>query len=372
MTTTEDTMTTMTTTDTNAADSILADNSGIGPKAPDAAAKARAKARSKSGTTGSLAAHSTADALGIIREWGKVYSLAATRCAMCGKPLRDSVSVTRGIGPDCSRQHYDVSFDITDSMVEDALGHLFASGLDSKVKSAAKALKSKPRDLCNVLVWWASAHLGETDTVIAIANIVTSLGFDSLGDRLRERNTDAVITKADDDSGDFILRCRSMMNVRRNMGRVKEATSVPREGRFKYGWRFPANRKGLVWTILGEDFGNQWATVPGKTATDASQVVKVPAATWRDVRAAFEQTYPRPTLRKRTTAAPAATIVRVKADCLEVHTPSRNFNFVDELKALSRTTADRKWSPQDRCWKVALKFEGQVRALVAKHFNGMV
>ena len=147
---------------------------------------------------------------------------------------------------------------------------------------------------------------------------------------------------------------------------------MPREGRFKYGWRFPATRKGLVWTILGEDFGNQWATVPGKTATDASQVVKVPAATWRDVRAAFEQTYPRPTLRKRTTAAPAATIVRVKADCLEVHTPSRNFNFVDELKALSRTTADRKWSPQDRCWKVALKFEGQVRALVAKHFNGMV
>ena len=174
-------MTTMTTTDTNAADSILADERRNGPKAPDAAAKARAKARAKSGTTGSLAAHSTADALGIIREWGKVYSLAATKCAMCGKSLRDSVSVTRGIGPDCSRQHYDVSFDITDSMVEDALGHLFASGLDSKVKSAAKALKSKPRDLCNVLVWWASAHLGETDTVIAIANIVTSLGFDSLG-----------------------------------------------------------------------------------------------------------------------------------------------------------------------------------------------
>lgn len=353
----------------NAAISILTDESGLGPMNPSAEQKARAASRSKSGTTGSVAAHEAADALGIIREWGQVYTLTASHCACCGQELRDAVSVTRGIGPICSNQHYDIDFPITDSMVESALGYLFASNLDSKVKTAARKLKDKPRDLANVLVWWSAANLNNTDTVIDVANIVTSLGFKSLGDRLRERNTNVVISLCDDDSGDYILRCRSRQDTRQHMNRVKEATSAPREGRFKYGWRFPATRKALVWTILGLDFGGEWATTPGTAKGDPSQVIRVPVSTWRDVRAAFEQTYPRPT--QRNTSVPQPKVVRIKADCIEVHTPSRNFAFVNDLKALSHKTSDRRWSSQERCWKVSRRFEPQVRALVAKHFNGM-
>ncbi|MGA1213853.1 MAG: DUF6011 domain-containing protein, partial [Solirubrobacterales bacterium] len=46
-----------------------------------------------------------ADALGIIRQWGSVYTLTATHCACCGIGLRDALSVSRGIGPECSRKH---------------------------------------------------------------------------------------------------------------------------------------------------------------------------------------------------------------------------------------------------------------------------
>lgn len=334
----------------------------------------RARARAKSGSTGSQAAHEAADALGMIREWGKVYSLTATHCTCCGQALRDAVSVTRGIGPICSQKYYNIDTPITDDMVAKALGMLYASNLHNEVKLAAKRLKDTPRDLCNVLVWWSAAHLDDADTVLEIAGIVTALGFEGLGDRLRERNTDVVVTETDDDSGDFIVRCRSTLNVRRNMRRVKEATPVPREGRFKYGWRFPANRVKLVQVILGEDFGNQWATVPSDVKGGASKVVKLVPRTWRDVRAAFEATYPRPTQRTKVQKAP---IVRMVTDTysglprIEVHTPSRNLGFVSELKA-QVPYPERKWNPQQRCWFVKPQHEALARGLVAKHFNGMV
>jgi len=105
-------------------------------------------------------------------------------------PLRDAVSVTRGIGPVCSAHHYEINFDITADMVEDALGILFASKLETPVKLAAKTLKEKPRDLCNVLIWWSSAHLDNVEVVLDCAAIVTALGFESLGDKMREQEFD--------------------------------------------------------------------------------------------------------------------------------------------------------------------------------------
>jgi len=194
------------------------------------------------------AAHAAADALGIICEWGQVFTLTATLCAVCGQGLRDAVSVTRGMGPVCSREHYDIDFPITDTMVADALGILFASNLEAPVKLAAKALKDKPRDLCNVLIWWASAHLNNTDVVLDCAEIMSALGFETLGARVRERNTNVIISLADDDSGDFILRCRSHRDVRENMTRIVrkgDAATLPREGRFKYGWQVKAVAKAI-------------------------------------------------------------------------------------------------------------------------------
>lgn len=335
--------------------------------------------RSKSIGTTSSAAHATADALGLLREWATVFTLTATHCACCGKDLRDSVSVTRGIGPDCSKEHYDLDFEITDVMVGKALGRTLASHLDDRVKKAVRDLADKPRDLCNVLVWWSSVNLNQVEVVLECAEIVTLLGFESLGDRLRERNTNVIISKTAE--GDFILRCKSRHHVMMNMRRVREAVVVPREGRFKAGWKFPANRKDLVWAVLGEDFGNEWAAVPAKDG-GTDRIVKIAPKLYWEVRAAFNATYnppapvthvvtPAPVVAPQTTAPVVQTqVVRKGNNTLEVHTPSRNWNFVSELKLLP--AQDRRWDPDAGCWRVALKHEAKVRALVAAHFNGAV
>ena len=312
-------------------------------------------------TSSSTAGHKAAEALDIIHSWQKSHSLTATRCTCCGAKLTDAVSVNRGMGPICSKEHYELDFPITTTMIEEALGLLHASGLDKLVKRAAKALKQKPRDLCNVLVWWASAHLDETDVVLDCAAVVTALGFESLGARVRERNTNVIISVSPTDPDHFILRCRSTLNVRRNMRRVKEAVPLPREGRFKYGWKVQNTRTNLVRVILGEDFGDQWATVPG-TGT-ASKVVRIPETTWRDVRAALQANYPQP---RR--LAPKALIVRPgQPGWLEIHTPHRHFGFVGEFKA-TINYRDRTWN--GKCWTVRARHEGVTRQLVAKHFNG--
>jgi len=322
-------------------------------------------------------AHATADALGLLREWAKVFTLTATSCACCGKDLRDAVSVTQGIGPECSRQHYEVSFEITEEMTLQALGRLAASNLDSRVKVAVRSLKDRPRDLCNVLVWWSSVNLNNADVVLECAEVVTMLGFVSLGDRLRERNTNVVVSK---DGDDFLLRCKAKANVLYNMRRVKEATPLQREGRFKYGWKVPANRKDLMWVILGEDFGGQWATVPA-TDNGPSRVVKIDVKTAWDVRRAFAEAYnpPKPvvvTVQAPVPVAPAPVvaaprkIVVVTPSGIEVYTPSRNWQFVADLKMLP--SQDRRWNPDHMCWKVTAKHEARVRELVAQHFNGAV
>lgn len=320
-------------------------------------------------------AHATADALGLLREWAKVFTLAATSCACCGKDLRDAVSVTQGIGPECSRQHYATSFDITEDMVMTALGRLAASKLDSRVKVAVRDLKTRPRDLCNVLVWWSSVNLNNADVVLECAEVVTLLGFVSLGDRLRERNTNVVVGK---DGESYTLRCKAKANVIRNMSRVKEATTLGREGRFKYGWKVPANRKDLMWVILGEDFGGEWATVPAKDG-GPSRVVKIDAKNAWDVRRAFDLAYNPPKPVVVTVAAPAPVpapvtaplnIVVVVSSGLEVYTPNRNWQFVADLKILPYQ--ERRWNPDKGCWHVAAKHEPRVRELVALHFNGAV
>jgi len=350
-------------TPANAVDNLL---NAVEPVIVDLSGSSADRTHSNS----SAAGHAAADALGIIKEWGAVGDLTATRCVCCGQKLTDAVSVTRGMGPVCSKEHYDVRFEITDLMVAEALGILFASNLESPVKAAARTLKDKPRDLCNVLVWWAAAHLDQTDTVLDCAEIMSTLGFESLGSRIRERNTNVIISLVPDDSGDFRVRCRSIKSVRSHMSRIVykgDASVLPREGRFKFGWEVKASHKDLVWVILGEAFGGEWATVPGGTA-NASKVVKMDATTWYGVRAAFETFYPRPNMRS---AAPPQTVVRTGSKgTFEVHTPSRNYGFISELKAIHYR--DRKWNPQLRCWIVTDQHLDRVRALVAKHFNGAV
>lgn len=347
-----------------------ADSDGVSTWRDEMTASAASTiANHKTTGIGSTGAHKAADALSIIRDLKAIFTLTASNCTICGKPLRDAVSVSRGIGPHCSGKVYDIDHTITDNMVASALGYLHASGLEPKVKSACRKLKSKPRDLCNLLIWWSAANLDNKDTVLDCANVVGELGFELASERMRERNTDLHISV--DANGDYTLRCKSNWDVRRNLGHVKDAKKVARKGRFTYGWKFPAKVKSLVWAICGLGFGGEWASVPNKDGKPGGNILKVPATTRYDVNKAFAATYP-PKARVAKPVAPVAPgvvvngIVTLDGEVVSVKTPTRNFAFIKEVKNLG--SGNYRWNPEAYRWEVRAKFHSTVLALVATHF----
>lgn len=310
----------------------------------------------------SHAAHAAANALGIKAEFGDIADITATHCCICNAELTDAVSVNRGIGPICSRKYYDVEHVITDEMVQVALGILFASKLDPRVKVFAKRLKDKPRDFCNLLVKWASANYDQTEIVFECSDVIAALGFTDLAFVLRERRTQIVLADDAKDATRMTVHTSSAWQIRNNMSRVPGVAKAEKRGRFSLNYSFPKAHLGLVMVILGDAFGDRWATFPDKVA-------RIPRKSFSDVRAAFDALHrPAPVAAPVAAPAPALGIVRVVGDRIEVHTPRRNFNFVEELKQLP--SRDRRWNPDRVCWEVTKTHEAAVRALVAKHFNG--
>lgn len=83
--------------------------------------------------------------------------MLATHCVCCGRPLRDPESVTRGMGPECSREGY---------------------------------LEAGPnKDEANRLIHHAAvaAIKGEIQTVLDYADRVSDLGYSKVADKMRKR-----------------------------------------------------------------------------------------------------------------------------------------------------------------------------------------
>jgi len=105
--------------------------------------------------------------------------LLATQCAMCGRPLRDAVSIERGVGPDCAEK----------------FGYAEAQGAPQWSRAAALLAAAGvplPED------WTKDAHvvvnglvhrcaLEQRKAPLALAAAVEALGYQRLGARLIER-----------------------------------------------------------------------------------------------------------------------------------------------------------------------------------------
>lgn len=316
-----------------------------------------------------------AEALAQLQGWYPTLAMTATRCVCCGKRLADAVSVTRGIGPDCAKTHYKMPFDPSENQLADALGRLVASPLPTEVKRVARDIARKPREFANLLIWWAAVHLNDIDTVLACAEVLTMIGFTTLGARLRERNTNVSILKT---NGKYVLGCLSQKVVLDLMKQVRDITHSTEKGggRYKHTFAFTPERYDLVMRILGCSFGNEWASV---TADDGATVlIKIdPANQWsvlREIRALYNP----PAVRTSNTSNPVVntphitgtSVVRLGPNSVQVHTPTYSATFVAELKSLP--TADRKWDADGRFWRVAPIHVEAVRRMVAAHFNGAV
>lgn len=311
----------------------------------------------------SHAAHAAANALGIKAEFNDLSDITATRCCICSADLTDAVSVNRGIGPICSRKYYEVEHVITDQMVQVALGLLFASKLDGRVKVFAKRLKDQPRDLCNLLVKWASANYDQTEIVFECSDVIAALGFRDLATVLRERRTQVVIAEDPMDAAKLTVHTAGQFHFGRNMTRIPGVAKATKRGRFTLNYSFPKQHLDLVLVCLGDAFGDRWATFPDRVA-------RIQRKSWMDVKAAFDALFaPKPVTPAPAPVAaqPTPGIVRVVGALIEVHTPKRNFNFVEELKRLPGR--DRAWNPDRMCWVVAATHEAKVRDLVNKHFG---
>ncbi|OHD21955.1 MAG: hypothetical protein A2Y38_19770 [Spirochaetes bacterium GWB1_59_5] len=306
--------------------------------------------------------------------WLDITTLTATHCCVCRAHLTDAISINRGLGPICSHHFYKVEHEITADMVEVALGVVFASGLDPQVKSTAKHLKDRPRDFCNILVKWASAHYDDRAVVFDVADAIAAFGFVELAAKLREDRTKVHlrVDATDPTGGRLTIHTGRSHNFDRYIRRIPGVTQAPKEGRYE-GWSFPKEHENAVLIMAGFGFPNEWATLVNKTG-------RLKARGWYDVQAVMDALYPPPPRKPLFQPAPAPvqlplpapvvppSIVQVTPDgkTLEIRTPKWNGNWLQAFKTLVPWKL-RAWTGS--MWTCPATFKAEVEKLVTLHFQ---
>lgn len=105
--------------------------------------------------------------------------LVATNCACCGRPLRDAVSIERGVGPDCAEK-FGYAEAQGPAQWNRATHLLSAAGVQLPEGWAKDA-----HAVVNKLVHLAACQ--QRKAPLALAGAVTALGYAKLGARLVER-----------------------------------------------------------------------------------------------------------------------------------------------------------------------------------------
>lgn len=117
------------------------------------------------------------------------YALLATHCACCGRPLKDSVSVTRGIGPECFGKYYPAGTPAIGDEAWDAIDELLLGALALvaclPLLQAARTSRDN-RALSNVAVL-ALACDPRTTATEALLQLVTLCGFERVAERVHKR-----------------------------------------------------------------------------------------------------------------------------------------------------------------------------------------
>lgn len=155
----------------------------------------------------------------------RAVKLVATNCAICARPLRDSVSVEAGIGPECRRKY----------------------GYNLKVAE-------KVRAEANRLVHEVAIRQSGPEVLAAAARLRT-LGFDKLAEAISRPRADIVITQ--DAEGVFL-------NAPYSEAATAAFRSIP--GRRWIGEekvnRFPLSAKRRLLDVLRTYYPGQWVAGP--------------------------------------------------------------------------------------------------------------
>lgn len=302
-------------------------------------------------------------------QWLNLHTITATHCCICRAALTDAVSVEKGIGPICGRKYYAIEHEITPAMVEVALGVIACSKLDNSVKLTAKHMKDRPREFCNILLKWASAHYDERAVVFDVADAVEALGFVELAAKLREDRTQVHVRPDATDPNRITVHTSNSFMFNRTVRRIPGCQTAPKVGRYE-GFSVPKAHENVLMLVLAFNFGGKWATLMGKTG-------QLKSCGYYDVQQALDALYrPAPKAPPVQMPLPVVTappksqggIFREVGDKLEVFTPGYNGGFVADFKALLPYNK-REWNPNRRCWTCPLSAKADVTLLVVKYFQ---
>jgi hypothetical protein len=279
------------------------------------------------------------------------------RCLCCGLTLTDAVSVERGIGPVCSREHYE-GHDPSGSQFEAAIGRLIASQLPTELKNALFPL-TQGRAFANALSRWASHHTKSQPAMIEVASVLGDLGFKVLADKVLARNTPVVITRQ---GGGYGIEAYSRPPMRKLLPLAGAYKDTEYKGRFSERWLFPESARGDIWAVAGVDFGGEWATVPGPQPGDVSEVKLIPHRGYKEVLRGLQSPVKTAFPATPTVKVPVYTITDAGTH-LEIRSPY-SVDFVDEIKRIK----GRVWQPGTKVWEVPTSARAEVEALLQKHF----
>lgn len=285
------------------------------------------------------------------------YGILASHCCICRLALVDAKSIQLGIGPVCEKKYAaKPTIETTPQMLMRALGLVAASPLPGEVKAEVIKHKHNARDVCNQLIYHASANYRDKVTVLAVSPIIRALGYTTLADKLEADRTRLTLRVMPD--GNLDVRTPYSPSCYRDMRNVAghRWLQKPRG----CNWIIPADKREHVMLVLGVHFGNE-------DASTEDGVIHIPRKTWIELRDFVNP--PKPAMPLFTPPTAAANPVPTKAvagcqvvdktDRVCVHTPY-NMAYIIEIKKV----AGRKWNATDKCWEVPLVAKSQVLDII--------
>lgn len=297
----------------------------------------------------------------------KIANLVATNCLACGTPLTDAESVERGIGPVCSGKYYEVQHEVTETMVEAAVGHLAMANMrgliPDDVFKAVADMTGDPRNFVNVITRYFAATQTK-EILAAITPAYEAMGYKALADKLNKANLDVHIVEHGDANFVAFPYSRKAAGDFRAVKGARKGKGPKGSG---YGrntvWYYPESEEAHVLAILGHHFGGQPAFVV-KEGEDSDRVTldKVSWPELRNFRAPKAKAAP---------ARRAVGQITIKKGFIEIKTPY-NSGFVKDLKSeVSKASSwrDRRWNPKKRVWEVDAQHTDLVKDLVLRHYG---
>jgi hypothetical protein len=308
--------------------------------------------------------------------YADVVKVVASHCCMCRRELTDASSVQNGIGPICSNKYYSDAHVCSEEEVLKGTGSLAISGLPDNVIDAVLAQidKGNARQACNLLVYFASAHYEDRDTVFKVSPVVRDFGYTLLADKLEEDRTKVTIRKAIDDEGNEVIRIGLSLDkweARRDFQKVSGAKRHGKEGR-RYIWTFPADTKttALVECLMGFYYGNELATVEGgfmgRTSTG---ITHIPRRSWAELQAFRNPASGTTTASAVTQTTKGGGNVRIvdpgNGNNIEFWSPY-NAAWLADMKSRINYRS-RRWNGS--CWTFEPKVVPMVKDLAQKHYG---